>query len=54
MKAEKAFIRKALEYRLPILRVCLGSQLLADCLGAKAYLGHEKEIDWFPISVPRK
>ncbi|MBS7532005.1 type 1 glutamine amidotransferase [Hazenella sp. IB182353] len=49
LKAEKDFIRKAIDADKKVLGICLGSQLIADVLGAKVYRGKEKEIGWFPI-----
>ena len=37
LKKEKEFIRKALKLDVPILGICLGCQLLAECVGGKVY-----------------
>jgi GMP synthase (glutamine-hydrolysing) len=42
-------IESALEARVPVLGICLGSQLLAHALGAPVQPGRRKEIGWFPI-----
>lgn len=46
---EKAFIRMAIDSGTPVLGICLGAQLIANCLGAKVYPNPQKEIGWFPI-----
>jgi GMP synthase-like glutamine amidotransferase len=38
LESEKAWIRKLVEKEVPLLGICLGSQLLADALGGRAYL----------------
>jgi GMP synthase-like glutamine amidotransferase len=49
LKAEKIFIRQAVEAGKTILGICLGSQLISSALGAKVYRNPEKEIGWFDI-----
>jgi GMP synthase (glutamine-hydrolysing) len=48
---EKEFIRDALESGVPILGVCLGSQLLAEAAGASPYRSSEPEIGWYDIEI---
>ncbi|MBO9155098.1 type 1 glutamine amidotransferase [Chitinophaga sp. GCM10012297] len=49
LRDEKKFIRQSIDSGKPVLGVCLGSQLLADVLGAKVYPNRHKEIGWFPV-----
>ncbi|RPD42472.1 type 1 glutamine amidotransferase [Chitinophaga barathri] len=49
LRDEKTFIRQSIDAGKPVLGVCLGSQLLADVLGAKVYPNKHKEIGWFPV-----
>jgi GMP synthase-like glutamine amidotransferase len=51
LEPEKAFIREALGRGVPILGVCLGSQLLAEAAGAQPYRIPEPEIGWFEIEI---
>ncbi|WP_430901505.1 MULTISPECIES: type 1 glutamine amidotransferase [unclassified Paraflavitalea] len=51
MKAEKAFIRAAIDAEKILLGICLGSQLIASALGAKVYPHHTKEIGWFSVNI---
>lgn len=46
---EKQFIRSAIDAGKTVLGICLGSQLIAEVLGAKVYPNNQKEIGWFPI-----
>jgi GMP synthase (glutamine-hydrolysing) len=49
LKLDVQWIQQALTARLPLLGICLGSQLLAKALGAKVYPNTVKEIGWYPI-----
>jgi len=50
LKDEKAFIQHCIKSNKSILGICLGAQLIADCLNAKVYSGTNKEIGWFEIT----
>jgi GMP synthase-like glutamine amidotransferase len=51
LKKEKAFIKKAIDAKKKVLGICLGSQLIAEVLGAKVYPNNQQEIGWFPIEL---
>lgn len=46
---EIQWIQQAIADRLPVLGICLGSQLLAKALGARVYASDVKEIGWYQI-----
>jgi len=46
---EKRFIRAAVATGKVVVGICLGSQLLADVLGARVYRAPHQEIGWFEI-----
>ena len=48
---EKAFLAAAIQAGKTIVGVCLGAQLLADCLGARVIRNAHKEIGWLPIEL---
>lgn len=52
LNEEKKFIKECISKKKQILGFCLGSQLLADALGAAVYTNQEKEIGWHSISKP--
>ena len=49
LAAEQALLRAALAARVPTLGICLGAQLIADCLGAAVTTGAAREIGWYPV-----
>jgi GMP synthase (glutamine-hydrolysing) len=51
LRQEMALIEQALRADLPVLGICLGSQLLAHALGATVYPGSEKEIGWHEVTL---
>lgn len=51
--SEKRLIENRLAKGKFTLGICLGSQLVAEALGATVYRNHCKEIGWFPVTVNR-
>ncbi|MEM2161912.1 MAG: gamma-glutamyl-gamma-aminobutyrate hydrolase family protein [Candidatus Nitrosocaldus sp.] len=51
LKREELLIQDALKHDIPMLGICLGSQLLAKVSGARVYKGHVKEIGWYTVSI---
>ncbi|MBI5124405.1 MAG: type 1 glutamine amidotransferase [Candidatus Omnitrophica bacterium] len=51
LKDEDMFIKQALTDEIPILGICLGSQLLAKAAGARVKKSPVKEIGWYPVSL---
>ena len=48
---EKEFLRDALHRGVPMLGVCLGSQLLAEAAGAQPRRITEPEIGWYDVEI---
>ena len=47
LKAEQKLIKNYVEENIPVLGICLGSQLIAKTFGAKVYPGPIKEIGFY-------
>ncbi len=47
LKEELALIQNAVKKEIPVLGICLGSQLIAKAFGAKVYQGKRKEIGFY-------
>ena len=50
LRAEKVFIKSAIDVGKTVLGICLGAQLIADVLGAKVNKHTHTEIGWHEIS----
>lgn len=44
-------IREAINRDMRVLGICLGAQMIANCLGAEVHPGAEKEIGWYHIEL---
>lgn len=51
IKDEIALIKNAIKNNIPILGICLGSQLIAEAGGSDVYKGKKKEIGWYKIKL---
>lgn len=51
LAAEKRWLREAIATRVPVLGICLGSQLIAAALGAAVRPNGEREVGWFPLQA---
>lgn len=49
LRAEKVMIEQSMAASRFVLGVCLGSQLIADCLGSRVVRNRYREIGWFPV-----
>jgi GMP synthase-like glutamine amidotransferase len=51
MTLELDAIRKCLDSSIPVLGICLGSQMLAHAAGGRVYKGASQEVGWFPVTL---
>jgi len=51
LRREEELIREALRREVPVLGICLGSQLIAQAIGGKVYKGPKKEIGWSEVMI---
>ena len=51
LKREQELIRHALKLEIPVLGICLGSQLIAQAIGGNVYKGGKKEIGWSNVML---
>ncbi|MGA7699645.1 MAG: gamma-glutamyl-gamma-aminobutyrate hydrolase family protein, partial [Thermoguttaceae bacterium] len=49
LKLDVQWIQQAIEAKLPLMGICLGSQLMAKALGARVYRNKVKEIGWYML-----
>ena len=49
LRAEKQLAREAIDNNIPLLGVCLGSQVIADVLGSGVHPGPAPELGWKPV-----
>lgn len=51
LKKEKIFLAEALRAKKSILGICLGSQLIAEALGAPIFKNKQPELGWFETKL---
>jgi GMP synthase (glutamine-hydrolysing) len=51
LNKEQELIRNAKQHQVPLLGICLGSQLIAQALDGRVYKAEQKEIGWFDVTI---
>lgn len=51
LQREQDLIKNAVKNDVPVLGICLGSQLIAQVTGGRVYKGKKKEIGWHSVYV---
>jgi GMP synthase-like glutamine amidotransferase len=53
LQEEQKLIKQCVEQNIPVLGICLGSQLIAKTFGGKVYPGPKKEIGFYNDLIPK-
>ena len=53
LKEEDGFLKRAIKKEVPLLGICLGSQLIAKACGVRVTKSPVKEVGWFKVRLQR-